>query len=323
MLDSTRNADSDIQIRRHALTCLTNLAIVRNIASINRRPRSTYGRAQFVRNRIKQLEIATRPHATPTRDDHAGPKQLRALGGAGRSARQSDTRIRCTCINLLYVSRAGGITFLCRKKCRRPYGQHANRIITTHSNNDISRIDRPYEGCLIFNRHHIGYLTDIQQRSDPRCHSTTKCGSAADDVCAAVLANQSGCEPRHVFWHMQYRSASPRHQHSRHASQRGQLDSSTLRLFVGHNRHDIAQLRGRRDHGQCGRSRYASKMLRQQKNLPHPSPPKQRSDTLTRRGFRSRAPRALAVPVVHAQKKPFFRYAAALAPSTPEHPYAW
>jgi hypothetical protein len=52
MLDRARNADRDIEIRRHDLAGLADLPVVRGVAGIDRRARGTDGGAELVGDRL-------------------------------------------------------------------------------------------------------------------------------------------------------------------------------------------------------------------------------------------------------------------------------
>ena len=80
MLDRAGNADSDIQRRRDDLAGLADLPIVWHIAGIDGSARGAHACAQFIGERLEQLEVFTGTHAAATGDNDFRSRQFRAVG---------------------------------------------------------------------------------------------------------------------------------------------------------------------------------------------------------------------------------------------------
>src|SRR5581483_8515283 len=85
MLDRARDADGNVEIRRHDLAGLADLVVVGHVARVDRGAAGAEPGAQLVGQRLQDLEVVARAHAAAARDHDLGRGELRplALGELG------------------------------------------------------------------------------------------------------------------------------------------------------------------------------------------------------------------------------------------------
>src|SRR3984885_6353078 len=166
MLDSAGNADGNIEVRRHDLSGLADLPIVRRIPGVDRRARRANRGTEFVGHRLYIFgEILAALHRPAAGNDDLGRRQLRALGlGQFLADKTGHAGIGGGCCRL----DRSGPTFAGRLEGGGAHGDDLLGVERAHGLNGIAGIDRTLEGIGRHDLADLGNLHDVEQRRDPR-----------------------------------------------------------------------------------------------------------------------------------------------------------
>src|SRR4051812_13122419 len=165
MLDRARDADRNVQIRRHHLAGLTDLPIVRGVAGVHCRARSANGSAEPVSNRLDvRFEVLRRAKRATTGDDNLCGSQLWSIRfGQLLAAEYRYIRIGT---RWDFFDRGGLGTLAYRLECRRAHRDHLLWVGRLHRLDCIAGVDRALEGVRPEHLRDVRDLHDIEQRGN-------------------------------------------------------------------------------------------------------------------------------------------------------------
>src|SRR5450830_101668 len=148
MLNRTGDTDSDIQLRRHNLTCLTNLPVIWYKTGVNRSTGCTHRRTQFVCQWFQYFERIIRTHTATTGNDDFRSSQLWTIrlryftGDKSRFARISNS---CDNVNGSRTTCCSSIKTCCTDS------DHFDCICGLHSGDRVTSVDWTLEGIWRIN----------------------------------------------------------------------------------------------------------------------------------------------------------------------------
>ena len=210
MLDGTRDAHRNVELRRDNLAGLPDLIVVRHIARIHRCTRSTQRSAELVGQRFKQLLVGfAAAHAATTGDDNLGRAEFGTFGLGQLALDQRGATRAATRVDVFHCGAAtgGGNRF---KGCG-THGDDLDGITALHRRQHAAGVNRAHEGVRRFDANDVADLRHIQQGSDTRqnvfavgagrCENVRIAGSIGDD------------DRRDVFRRLRVQMRGVRHTH--------------------------------------------------------------------------------------------------------------
>ncbi|TYZ65677.1 hypothetical protein PybrP1_007048 [[Pythium] brassicae (nom. inval.)] len=166
VLDRARDADRDVQLRRHDLACLPDLQLVRHVAGVHRRARGADGAAELVRELVEQLKVVAALEPAAARDHDARGRQVRALRLAHflrHERRLADRRG-------LRRRAHGRAAALGRRllKARRAHGKQLHSVARRDLGDRVARVHGAEERVLVRNREYVRDGRDVELRAHAR-----------------------------------------------------------------------------------------------------------------------------------------------------------
>ena len=188
MLDGTRDAGRDVELRRNDLAGLAHLPVVGRIAGVHRCTRGPQGSTQPVGQRLQHgLELLGAAQSPATGDNHLGSRQLGTVTGGLLAAHQGGLAIDGHGRHFLDGGRAAFSG--CLVEGRAAHRQHLDGVAALHGGNGVAGVDGPAEGVGRIDAGHLGDLRHIQQGGHAR-HEVLAVGGGGGHHVAVVLGQR-------------------------------------------------------------------------------------------------------------------------------------
>src|SRR6516225_1964773 len=169
MLDRAGDADRDVQLWRDDLAGLADLHLIRRIAGIDRRARSTHRRAHAVGEAVENPEAVGAAERPAAGDHPRSGLEIRAVGLRGRHRDEARVRRQRNAdgglLDRRHRATGGG-------RLERSHADRTHHLVFAtrlDGEDGIARVDRPAKARRALDGHDVTHLRRLQQPRDA-CH---------------------------------------------------------------------------------------------------------------------------------------------------------
>ena len=249
MLDGARDADGDIEVRRHHLAGLAHLVVVGDEAGVHRRPGGAHRAPELVRDLLEKRKLLAALHAPPARDDDPRAGQFGPLGLGKLVADEAGKSRVLGRRDVL----DGGVAAVGRRRVEGgpAHGDHLDGIGASHRGQGVAGVDRADEGVRPLDADDVGDLRHVEQRRHPRHEVLAERGGGRQQV--AVGGRQSGDQGRQALGQGVGVDLRVGEQHVGDPGHPGRGLGDGAAVGAGHQHAHLAQFAARRHGVQGGR----------------------------------------------------------------------